>query len=375
VDLDARRQDDAPAAEAFGHTLGADLRQRRAQAAVVAGDLELDEGAVRPPLFLKIAMMDDRAVLHDHSLIAHLLDVAQQVGADEHVHALFVLHLGYELEHAPAGGGIEAVGRLVEHDQLRSVHDRLGELRHLLHPERVGAQLAIPRLAEPHVKQDLVRLLERGFRWKTGELGHLAHEGDGRHVADEGVVLGHVADARARLAHAVRAIEAENARASGAGAQEAEQREDQRGLPRAVRAQQAHRLACTRHTEAAGDPVKDLPPPQPDFQVLQFNDRCGVHSINSLEGLRRSNSPTRALARRFAARSNRVAHSLRSFAANQSRAVDVGAVSVRLRLSSIIASRIAPDKRVRLATWIWSGFPSKTTSTGSWSASSPAFGA
>ena len=286
VHLDARRQDDAPAAEAFGHALGADLRQRRAQVAIVAGDLELDEGAVRPPLFLEIAVMDDRAVLHDHDLVAHLLDVAQQVGADEHVHALLVLHLGDELEHAPARGRIEAVGRFVEHDQLRSVHDRLGELRHLLHPERVGPELAITRLAEPDVEQHLVGLLERRFRRKAGELGHLAHEGDGRHVADERVVLGHVADARARFAHAVRAIEAENARAPGAGAEEPEQRQDQRGLARAVRAQQAHGLARARHAEAAGDPVKDLPPPQPDFQVFEFDDW-----IQLVEGFT-SNIPT-----------------------------------------------------------------------------------
>jgi hypothetical protein len=26
--------------------------------------------------------------------------------------------------------------------------------------------------------------------------------------------------------------------------------------------------------------VKDLPPPQPDFQVFEFDDWSGVHSIN-----------------------------------------------------------------------------------------------
>jgi hypothetical protein len=75
----------------------------------------------------------------------------------------------------------------------------------------------------------------------------------------------------------VRAIDAENARAPGARAEKAEQRQDQRGLPRTVRAEQAHRLARARHAEAAGDPVKDLPPPQPDFQVFEFDDRRCVH--------------------------------------------------------------------------------------------------
>src|SRR3954462_6849403 len=61
VHLDSRRQDDPPAAETFGYALGAARRQPRAQVPIVAGDFELDEGAVRPPLFLEIALMDDRA--------------------------------------------------------------------------------------------------------------------------------------------------------------------------------------------------------------------------------------------------------------------------------------------------------------------------
>ena len=58
-----RGQYDPPAAEPFGNTLGADLRQRRAQLAIVARDLELDEGAIRPPFLLEVAVVDDRAVL------------------------------------------------------------------------------------------------------------------------------------------------------------------------------------------------------------------------------------------------------------------------------------------------------------------------
>src|SRR5215213_2590227 len=53
VHLGPRWQDDAPAAEPFGNAFGADLRQGLAQMAIVAGDLELDEGAVRAPLFFE----------------------------------------------------------------------------------------------------------------------------------------------------------------------------------------------------------------------------------------------------------------------------------------------------------------------------------
>src|SRR5262245_8195764 len=118
----------------------------------------------------------------------------------------------------------------------------------------------------------------------------------------------------------MRAIETENAGTSGTRAEEPEQRQDQRGLACAVRAQQAYGLAGTRDAEAAGDPVKDLAPPQPDFQVLEFDDRYGIHSYQCCV------------------------------------AVDCVTVSVRLRFSRSMASSIVPDKRIRLAAWISSGF-------------------
>jgi hypothetical protein len=97
-------------------------------------------------------MVHDHPVLEDHSFVAHLLDVAQQVRADEHIHPLLVFHFLDELEHSAPGGGIEAIGGFVQHHQLGPVHDGLGELRHLLHPIRVGPQLPVPRLAEPDVE-------------------------------------------------------------------------------------------------------------------------------------------------------------------------------------------------------------------------------
>ena len=272
-DLDPRRQDDTPAPAAFGHALGADLRQRHPQVPIVAGHLELDEAPVRPPLFFEVAVVHDRAVLQDHGLVAHLLDVAQQVGADEHVHPLLLLHIGDELEHPPARGRIEPVGRFVQHDQLRPVDDRLGELGHLLHPVRVGPQLPVARLPEPHVEQDLVRFLERRLRREARQLGHLAQEGHRRHLPDERVVLRHVADSRPGLAHVAPAVHAQDTGASGAGPEKPEQRQDQRGLARPVGPEQPHRLSCARNAETAGDPVEDLPPSQLDLQVLEFDDR------------------------------------------------------------------------------------------------------
>jgi hypothetical protein len=166
----------------------------------------------------------------------------------------------------------------------------LEESLRVLEPDVIGVELEFPRFDlslerrretdNGIVHEAAAAIRERGLGRKAGELGHLAHEGDGRHVADEGIVLRHVADARPRVAHAVAAIDAENARAAGAGAEEPEQRQDQCGLARAVGAQQAHGLARAGRAEAAGDPVKDLPPPQLDRQVFEFDDRYSLHGVS-----------------------------------------------------------------------------------------------
>jgi len=117
----------------------------------------------------------------------------------------------------------------------------------------------------------------------------------------------------------VSAVEAQDARASGAGPQKPEQRQDQRGLASPVGPQQADGLSFAGNAETAGDPVEDLPPSQPDFQVLEFDDRCGWQCQRG----------------------------------------------TLLRLSSSIMSMIKPEIRVRLAAWICSGVPSNTTRIGS----------
>ena len=61
-----------------------------------------------------------------------------------------------------AGGSRPLVGSS-RIDQLRAVHDRLGQLGHLLHAQRIRVQLAIPRLAQAHMEQRFVRFFERNL--------------------------------------------------------------------------------------------------------------------------------------------------------------------------------------------------------------------
>src|SRR5262245_11836877 len=75
------------------------------------------------------------------------------------------------------------------------------------------------------------------------------------------------------LAHVAPAVPAEDLRASFAWPQKPEQRQDERGLARAVGPEQTHGFSRARNAKTAGDPVKDLPPSKFDFQALEFDDR------------------------------------------------------------------------------------------------------
>ena len=77
---------------------------------------------------------------------------------------------------------------------LRAVNDGHGELGHLLHAERVRAELAVSGFAQSHVEQRFVRTFHGGFGRQPGKLRHHAHEANRRHAGDERVVLRHVAD-------------------------------------------------------------------------------------------------------------------------------------------------------------------------------------
>ena len=58
-------------------------------------------------------------------------------------------------EHGVAAGRVEAVGRLVEQQQVGVVHQRLGQLDPLLHAGGVAADRAVALLVEPDVAQRL----------------------------------------------------------------------------------------------------------------------------------------------------------------------------------------------------------------------------
>jgi hypothetical protein len=69
------------------------------------------------------------------------------------------------------------------------------------------------------------------------------------------------------------AVESEHPHTAFTRPVEAEKGQDEGGLSRPVRTQQPHGSADAGNAETAGDPPKDLPPSQSDFEVVEFDDR------------------------------------------------------------------------------------------------------
>src|SRR5439155_21383168 len=143
VQLHTGRKNDAPAALAFRDSFGAVFTQGSGKIPIVAADLQLDKAAIGAALFFEIGVVDDAAVLEDDYFVAYLFDIAQKMGAEDHAHSMLLRHFTDQLQHAGAGSGVQPVGRLVEDDQLRTVDDGLGQLGHLFHAERIGAERAV----------------------------------------------------------------------------------------------------------------------------------------------------------------------------------------------------------------------------------------
>ena len=150
--------------------------------------LELVDGARR----------HDAAPADDHDVLADLLDEVQLVGAEHDAHAggrALAEHLGHggDPERVEAGEG------LVEHQELRVVDQRRGELDALLVAVGQVLELGLGAIREPEPLQPgtaagaCVAPAEPVVLAEVGELLCHAHPGV------QATLLGHVAEAQARL--------------------------------------------------------------------------------------------------------------------------------------------------------------------------------
>ena len=92
------------------------------------------------------------------------------------------------------------------------VGEGLGQLDELLHSQRISAHFAVANFAQSHIEQRFMRAFQRRFRRQASQLRHVTDEADPAHIADERIVLRHVADALPRMLRPVAVgIEAEDA--------------------------------------------------------------------------------------------------------------------------------------------------------------------
>ena len=169
------------------------------------------------------------------------------------------------------------------------MHEGLSQLGHLLHPQRVGSQLAVAGFSKPHVEQDLVRPFERGLGGEARQLAHHADKGHRGHICDEGVVLRHVADQSTDLPDLMSDVVAENLGRAGGHRAETEQSLDQSGFARPVGSEQPKSAPRQGNSEV----LQDLTFAKTHTQSGQLNDR--LHEIDLLRhhGHSRSNAQSK----------------------------------------------------------------------------------
>ena len=182
-----------------------------------------------------------------------------------------------ELDHARARGRIEAVGGLVQEQELGPMRDGLRQLGGLLHAQRIRAQRAVADFAQADVEERFVGPFECVLPRQAGQLRHQPHKTHAAHAGDEGVVLGHVADQAAHLAGVRADVLPEYPRGSRRGLVEAQQRVQQRRLASPVGTQQADGLPGERSVQL----LEDGPLTEAHLQVVQLDDR--VHSIGDTQ--------------------------------------------------------------------------------------------
>ena len=202
-----------------------------------------------------------------HQVVAHALDLAEQVAGHDDGDAELRAGALDELEHLVPAGRVKAVGGLVEQEQAWVLDERLGQLDALLHARRVAAHGPVALLEQAHVPQHVGGALPRRGTRQARHARHVVDEVGGRDVGRQAVVLGHVADALPD-GHAVAShVQVEDPCRSPRGVEEAQEDLDERRLAGPVGAHQADDAWVDR-----------------EGQVVERLDPTGVALGESVEG-------------------------------------------------------------------------------------------
>ena len=114
------------------------------------------------------------ARVQHHHLVADPLDITQEVGREQEAPSRALREDAKERDHRLASSRVEAGGRFIQDAQRRVVHERLGKLHPLAHPDRVFLDLAVALLVQPDELQNLVGAAECEVLGKSADLPHVA---------------------------------------------------------------------------------------------------------------------------------------------------------------------------------------------------------
>ena len=127
-----------------------DVYEATAIGVVLGGDGEGWAG--RPHETGRGSLVEEGAPVDHDQPVADLLELTEDVGRHQD-RPLAVSDPADELSHVVDPGGVEAVGRLVQDEQLGITEERRGEAEPLLHAERVLTESIRCSLAEPYQVQ------------------------------------------------------------------------------------------------------------------------------------------------------------------------------------------------------------------------------
>ena len=214
------------------------------------------------------------AAVEDHDVVAHPLQLTEQVGGHEHRDPELGADPAHQGQHVVARRRVQPVGRLVQQHQPGVVHDRLGQLRPLLHARGVATHRAVALLGQPDVAEHVGGALARGGVGQPRHLAHVDHEVAGRHVGRQAVVLGHVAHQRPDPAAVGDDVVTEHPSRSARGRGQPEEDLDQGRLAGAVGSDEAGDALADADVELVEGGHPWVPLRQPDG----FDDH--LHHVN-----------------------------------------------------------------------------------------------
>ncbi len=282
----------APSRSAIEQAAGAavdDLGARHARQPVLsgAGDRDAHGRAGRPALaqLLDAPRRHEPPVLDDRHRLAQPLHELELVRGEHDRHALVGQPLQDAAQHVDADR-VEPRERLVEHQQLRAVHERDAELDPLLVAERERLDAVARALGQPEPLEPALRgrrCLGARQAVQRGEVGELVEHA---HLRVQAALLRHVAEAGARVEVDRPAAPADLA---AVGLEHAEDDAHRRGLAGAVRTHEAEELPrLDREGEAVeGD---DVAVAAREFDDLQ-HPHSGIASCRRMSGAYRPPAP------------------------------------------------------------------------------------